>query len=189
MANGDIASARGWTTYTSAQARSLGYDNDNYALDRAAEQANRLDNVDKAINQPVFKAGRSTTRIPVSNQTWLVLGANAYATPVLNDGFTSWTGGQLTVAKAGVYRISVHASATQEQSTMAVQVVRNTQTPDTNNTLVKNDSKGAGVTATDLVRLVAGDVLSAMIYMTSNVDKLLNTNAYDLSLSLEWIRA
>jgi len=40
MANGDTAAALGWTTYPGTQDRRLGYDDINYALDRAADQAN-----------------------------------------------------------------------------------------------------------------------------------------------------
>lgn len=190
MANGDIATTLGWAVNAGTDDRRNGWDRINYVLDRAAEQRITLrDTVLPAVNQPVFKAGRSTTRLPIANQTWTPLAGNAYALPVLNDGFTSWTAGQLTIKKAGVYRLSIHAGASVPQDNIAMQVVRNTQTPDTINTLVKNDSAGSGVSSTDLVRLVAGDVLVALIYMRGQMDHLLNTNSYDLSLALEWVRA
>lgn len=38
MANGDKASAKGWSTFPNTQAHSLGYDDINYALDRLADE-------------------------------------------------------------------------------------------------------------------------------------------------------
>ena len=38
MANGDLAAAQGWTTFPNTQEHSEGHDNDNYVLDRVAEE-------------------------------------------------------------------------------------------------------------------------------------------------------
>jgi len=41
VANGDIAAAAGYTTFSSSQAHSLGYDDINYVLDQVANEKAR----------------------------------------------------------------------------------------------------------------------------------------------------
>lgn len=193
MANGDIASTVGWTTYAATQQRSQGYDNDNYALDRAAEQFITLrDQVLPAVNQPVFAVRRANSGRALNNTTWTQLLGAVYAAPLVADGFASWANGQLKIAKAGLYRINVRFGATVQQDLVAVQVVRNTALPDTAaGTLVKNDGTGFGAIANGIVRLAVGDVLSVLGLMTSavTVERAIGYNPWDLELDVEWIRA
>ncbi|MDP4333236.1 hypothetical protein Q7F20_07615 [Curtobacterium sp. A7_M15] len=184
MANGDIASARGWTTYASTQQRSQGWDNDNYVLDRAAEQANRLDVVEAAVNQPIFKVGRSTVTADLDDgQIYTVVG-NWFAAPTINTGFTRWNAGQLTVAKAGIYRLTAHVNFINDRDTVEVYVMQN------GNYVVKQTNAGRGATGTELVRLAAGDVLAMRVLcIGAGFHNLINTNPYDMSFSAEWVRA
>jgi len=193
MANGDIASGLGWTIFAATQDRKLGYDNDNYALDRAAEQFIALrDKVLPAINQPIFKVGRSTNAVDLNDNSTYQAASNWFATPVVNDGFTKWTAGQLTVAKAGLYRLTVHAQFIGVRDTVEALVVRNTseKPAPAGNTLIKNSNAGRATTATDLVRLVAGDVLTVQVLCVgAGASNLLGTNPYDFTFSAEWVRA
>ncbi|MCS6563427.1 hypothetical protein [Curtobacterium poinsettiae] len=194
MANGDIASSVGWTTYSSAQQRSLGYDNDNYALDRAAEQYVTLrDTVLPAINQPIFAAKRGTTIYNVVGGSWTAVTGSPFATPILNDGFTSWSGGILTIAKGGVYRVSAHVQFTDANyNRTAVEIVKNTSSAGTNNTLARNVTGGGlSVDASNLVRLVPGDVLRLVVYQreTGGASHGIDLEAADLSFTVEWVRA
>lgn len=184
MANGDIASARGWTTFASTQNVSTGYDNDNYALDMAATQANRLDVVEAAVNQPIFKVGRSTNTVNLNDGTVYTAASSWFASPVINTGFTKWQAGQLTVAKAGVYRISAHVNFVNDRDTVEVYVMQN------GTYVLKQTNAGRGATGTELVRLAAGDVIAMRVLcIGAGAQNLINTNPYDLSLSLEWVRA
>ncbi|MBT1633759.1 hypothetical protein [Curtobacterium flaccumfaciens] len=192
MANGDLAAARGWTTNAGADDRRMGWDRINYALDRAAEQAKRLDVVEAVISQPIFKAGRSTNAVNLNDNTTYQAASNWYAAPVVNEGFTKWQAGQLTVAKAGLYRLTVHAQFVGIRDTVEALVARNTAaTPaPAGNTLVKNSNAGRATTATDLVRLAAGDVLTVQVMCVgAGAANLLGTNAYDFTFSAEWVRA
>lgn len=71
MANGDAAAAKGWTTFPSTQAHSLGYDDINYALDKvAAEQDARV--AADALKLDASKIVISTSTPPVVNgQIWI----------------------------------------------------------------------------------------------------------------------
>lgn len=184
MANGDIASARGWSTFTSTQNVSTGYDNDNYGLDRAAEQANRLDVVEAAVNQPIFKVGRSTNTVDLNDGTVYTAQASWFGAPVLNTGFTRWTAGQLTVAKPGVYRLGAHANFITDRDTVETYIMQN------GNYVVKSTNAGRGSGRTDLVRLAAGDVLQLRVLcIGAGAHNYINTNPYDLSFFAEWVRS
>jgi len=191
MANGDKANAVGWTTAAGTDDLRTGYDKINYVADRVAEQYTTLrDTVLPAINQPIFAVRRSSSAFLFDNALWRVMPASVFASPILNDGFTSWSGGQLTIKKSGAYRLGAHFQIVGAAPLTEIQVVKNTTTPDTVNTLIKDTSSGRGATASDLVRLVAGDVLVVLAHMDDgHLDHPLSTNPYDLSLSVEWVRA
>lgn len=184
MANGDLASARGWTTFAATQQRSQGWDNDNYALDRAAEQANRLDVVEAAVNQPIFKVGRSTNTANVNDAQITTVPSSWYAAATINIGFTKWQAGQLTVAKAGVYRLSAHVNFVNDRDTVEIYAMQNGVY------VLKQTNAGRGAAISDLVRLAAGDVLALRVLcIGAGPQNLVNTNPYDLSFSAEWVRA
>lgn len=195
MANGDLASTLGWTTFTQTQDRKNGYDNDNYALDKAAANYITLrDSVLPAVNQPTFSVRKADYGTTIPNQTYSFLNGNTWGAAVVNSGFTSWSNGQLKVAKAGVYRVSAGVQYLDNDRTMVsgIQVVRNTTSPNTANTLVKLETGGKGAAKTELVRLVAGDVLSVLIYAShqdSSLSTTVDNNPFAMSFSAEWVRA
>lgn len=201
MANGDIAAARGWTTFTPTQDRKLGYDNDNYGLDRTAEQAKRLDDAEQAINQPIFAVRRGTNVAGIApSGTWVPAPYQWYATPTINTGFSTtapWSVGnvQLTIARPGIYRVAAHLQwedATDYNRT-AIAVVKNTTEANDQNTLARqvNDDGGTSLAASDLVRLVAGDVVRMLVFQRNNSGKqhAPATGPADMSMSVEWVRA
>jgi hypothetical protein len=63
MANGDKAAAKGWTTYPSTQAHSLGYDDINYAMDRTADE------VDARVAADNLKLDASKIRVTATPMT------------------------------------------------------------------------------------------------------------------------
>jgi len=198
MANGDTAAALGWTTFTNAQNVSQGYDNDNYVLDRVADaRVDLRDKVLPAINQPVFLA-RGVSSTSVAQGEWKNL--TSWVTPRLNDGFTKWTGGALTIAKDGVYRVSTHAQFgfdTNENTDMTyigAQLVKNTTSPNTTAGTVLKSVPGRYVAAVDLnglVPLVAGDVVTLLVRQNNGRSATLplGSSPFDVTMSLEWVRA
>lgn len=193
MANGDKAAAVGWSTFASTQSASQGYDDVNYALDRAAEQYTTLrDQVLPAVNQPAFSVRKADYPLTIPNRSWAFVNGNNWGATVVNDGFTLWRNGQLTIAKAGVYRVSVGVQFLDNDRDMGsgAQITRNTTNPDTANTLVKVENGGRGAAKSELVRLVAGDILALLIYATHNVpaNTTVENNPYALSMSVEWVR-
>lgn len=194
MANGDIAASVGWSTFASSQSAKQGYDNDNYALDRAAEQYKTLrDTVLPAVNQPVFSVRKADYALTLPNNSWAFVNGNNWGAAVVSDGFTKWENGQLTVAKAGVYRLSmgVQFLNTDRDMIAGAQIVRNTTTANTANTLVKAEQGGRGAAKTELVRLVAGDVLAMLVYASHSAatSTTVDNNPFALSMSVEWVRA
>lgn len=205
MANGDIASARGWTTFASTQDRKQGYDNDNYGLDRAAEQANRLDVVEAAVNQPIFSVYKGTNKANMPFGSWTPVPGTWWATPELNDGFASWADGILTIKKAGVYDLQAHVQASAPNvsfDSLAVQIIRlnadGTGSADSANTLCKDELSTAAavgsVAALGKRRLVAGDKIRSYVFQRSsqggtNFSQDVTQGAYNLTFTAEWVRA
>jgi hypothetical protein len=193
MANGDKAAARGWSTFPQTQSAKLGYDNDNYVLDRAAEIAADMDTVKAAVNQPIISVARGTQARTLKYGVFNVATA-VWATPDFNTGFTSWnTGntGELVIKQSGMYRVQAHLQVNAADSAVGVQVVRNTTDGDTANTLAKGEGPGRAADANRPVRLVAGDVLRVLLLQraTGSPDLPLSTNPFDLTFSVEWLRA
>lgn len=193
MANGDIAASLGWPTFSATQDRRLGYDNDNYALDRAAEQYITLrDDVLPAINQPIFSVKRGTSIYNLAGGDWTAFTSTPFATPILNDGFTAWAGGQLTIEKAGVYQVDAHVQFVDANyNRTAIEIVKNTSQAGTANTLARNVTGGSlSVSAGDLVPLVAGDVLRLLGYQreAGGASHGIDTGRADLSWTVEWRR-
>lgn len=66
MANGDKAAAKGWTTFPASQAHSNGHDNDNYVLDKVADEVDARTAAD-ALKLDASKLIIATTTPPVVN--------------------------------------------------------------------------------------------------------------------------
>jgi len=199
MAIGDLAGSKGLATYTDAL---LVADVDtglNQRGDDIAATMTRLDKVEPyAIGVPKFSVQRGTNGQLVGSNVWSVIGTDAFATPVLNTEFTSWTQGALTVKKTGVYQVSAHVQFFAEPySTVAVQLVKNGGTVDSQNTLAKDEWSGPGTgsanpsaTAYNLVRLVAGDVVRLWVLQRGSRQAVnAGISTPDLTMSLLWVDA
>lgn len=203
MPNGDIAAQVGWQTYASSQSASLGYDDVNYALDRAAEQYLALrDKVLPAVNQPVFAARRGSAIYNLAGGSWTRITSSPYATPLINTGFglnndaaKGWSGGQLTIAKAGIYRVAGHIQFVDAlYNRIGIEIVKNTSSSNTANTLARNIVGGyecLSVDCEDLVRLVPGDVLLMLGYQreAGGDSHGIDTGPADISFRVEWVRS
>lgn len=190
MATGDAAARQGLKTYTSAQDRRLGWDNDNQRGDDVAATMDRLDTVEKFINQPIFSTYRGAAQ-NAPHTTWTTV-STAFAVPDLNIGFTSWNAGtgELVVAKAGVYRIFAHVQFIGTYTAIGVQVTRNTPTPDTANTLAKGETAGPGAEGSTIRRLAKGDVLRFLVLQRNSggTASTIGGNSFDLGYGVEWVR-
>jgi hypothetical protein len=194
VATGDAAAGKGLKTYTDSLLVKDVDEGLNQRGDDIAATMTRLDTVEGAVNQPIFSVFRGTQSQPVGSAVWSTIGG-AFAQPTLNDGFTEWNGSTLTVAKAGVYRIVGHVQFVGEYQTVGVQIVRNTTNPDTTNTLAKGEiSGGPSADANGLRRLVAGDTLRFLVFQVNAGAgaagiKQIGPGQYDLTWSVEWVRA
>lgn len=195
MANGDIASSVGWTTFAQTQDRKLGYDNDNYVADRAAEQFVTLrDKVLPAVNQPIFAVRRGSNAVRIDSGQWTRFDASPYAAPTINTGFSGWAGGRLTIKQAGIYRLGGHlqfVDATYER--IAIQVVKIAADNSISSTLVGNVS-GGGLSSdcNGIVRLAVGDVIQVRGFQRdarTGLSHSIDTDSADLTFHVEWLRA
>lgn len=198
MANGDIAAGIGWTTYASSQSASLGYDDVNYALDRAADlYTTQRDVILPAINQPIFSViGATGSTQNIGSGTWSVPTSPAWATPNINDGFTSWNSGQLTVKKAGLYTFGAYVEWDADQGggiyRTGVRVQKNSLAVSDAATLARGYGFGfSAVLPKRHARLVAGDVITLMVQQNNNQGAILKMpqGPLNLSLNVEWVRA
>lgn len=190
MAIGDRAAAKGLKVYTSAQDRRLGFENDNQRGDEIADTMDRLDNVEKFINQPIFSTYRGAVQ-SAPHTLWTTV-AGAFAVPDLNIGFTSWNGGTgvLTVLKPGVYRIFAHVQFIGSYTAIGVQVTRNTASPDTENTLAKGETAGPGAEGSTIRRLAKGDALRFLVLQRNSASeaRAIGGSSFDLGYGVEWVR-
>lgn len=200
MANGDKAAAVGWTTYAQTQDRRLGYDNDNYVLDRVAEQFVTLrDTVLPAINQPMFAVRRGTAIYNLAGGEWTPITSSPFAEPTINTGFgtatsNGWRAGELIIRYPGMYQVRAHLQFVDANyNRLALEIVKNTSSAGTNNTLARNVTGGGGlsVDVLDTVRLVAGDVVRLLGYQreTGGASHGVDTGPADISFGVEWVRA
>ncbi|PYY57778.1 hypothetical protein DEJ17_09770 [Curtobacterium sp. MCSS17_011] len=106
MAIGDAAAAAGLATYTSTQDRRLGYQNDNQRGDELAAALARIKTLEaQTIGVPKFSVAKSSAgqSLQAGNPTFFT--SAAFASPVLNKGGWTWSGGVLTVPRTGVYTV------------------------------------------------------------------------------------
>jgi len=71
MANGDKASAKGWTVVPNTQAHSLGYDDINYAMDRTADEVDARTAADLLKFDAAKIVVSTTTPAVVTGGIWL----------------------------------------------------------------------------------------------------------------------
>jgi hypothetical protein len=191
MAIGDLAASKGLATYTSAQASSLGYQNDNQRGDDIAATMLRLDTVEAAVNQPIFSVKRGTPVANIAPNTW-TLATQAFAVNAeISSGFT-WDNvqGTLTVSKAGYYRIGANVFFATYYQDVGLSVVRNSTDPGAG-LITANFALDRSVAATGLVRLAAGDVIRLYVIQRNNSGAVnqIGQDPHNMTLTAEWLRA
>lgn len=185
MAIGDKAAAAGLTTYTSTQDRRLGYENDNRNADYIAEDRARLTTLEGvAIGVPKFSVAKSSAGQSLQSGNPTFMTSAAFASPVINKGGWTWSGGVLTVPKTGIYMVVASMKlAPTDYYSQYVGVTRNVSDPSSltagafiargvvfpgDRASNQSSSVGPSVTATRLlVALNQGDQLRVAGYQTN----------------------
>lgn len=207
MATGDLAGSKGLATYTDALLTAEVDTGLNQRGDDIAATMIRTEALEAAaLGKPMFSVQRSSIDQNVPVDGWSLMNGNAWATPLINVGFTSWSQGILTIARSGVYTVSGHVQFYgQPYQTVGVQLVKNSfpqgaltdSRVDTTDGLAK-DEWGSGpnggavpaatATATNVVRLVAGDKVRLFVLQrnTSNANAPAGRVPFDLTMSLMW---
>jgi hypothetical protein len=191
MAIGDLAASKGLATYTSAQASSLGYQNDNQRGDDVAATMIRLDTVEAAVNQPIASIKRGTPVANIGANTWTLATQAFQANADIISGFT-WNNvqGTLTVSKAGYYRIGASVFFNTLYQDVGLAVLRNSTDPATG-IITANFAVDRSVAATGLIRLAAGDVIRLYIIQRNNSGAVnqIGQDPHNMTLTAEWLRA
>ena len=192
MAIGDKARAAGLQTYGPDQDRRLGYDNDNQNADYIAEDRARLDVLESYSSQAMFSTYRAASTTQTLKHATPLIIAGAFAEHELNQGFAKWDGakGELTIFRAGVYRMFAHVQLLAPLEVVNLQITRNSTAVDTPNTLTKGETAGPAAEATALRRLDQNDVLRLIVNQRNpaGTDRAVGAFPFDLGYSVEWVR-
>ncbi|MCS5513991.1 hypothetical protein NY537_14705 [Curtobacterium flaccumfaciens pv. betae] len=168
--------------------------------DDIAAVMGRTDILESQTNGPGFMVKRSSNGQSVPAESWTQLVSGAWATPFLNDGFT-WTGGSLTIPRAGIYDVRAHVMWRNDDfRTASINVTRNSTVADTQNTVAGNETTvespsvdqelQLGVTAAEFVPLNAGDVLRVFTLQRNRggTPQKMGNRSYDLTFNVLWVR-
>lgn len=151
-------------------------------------EADIVNDIIDEIEAPFFSCDAANAQ-SISNATWTILAA-AWGTPALNTGFTSFTSGALTIAKAGWYEVELqYSSATAGAvSRFGAQINKNSATVDTNSIAKLILASRIGVKVTKVVLLAAGDVLRPQCYQDSG-GALGILATYETHFAVRYLRA
>ncbi|MEN0103326.1 MAG: hypothetical protein AAGC90_10405 [Curtobacterium sp.] len=201
MAIGDAAGAKGLKVYSASDLVNLGYQQNNQRGDEIAAVMTRADKLEaQTISVPKFSVRRSTNGQNCAAEKWTQMTAGAWGSPKKSVGGFTWSGGVLTVPRAGVYM--VHADAhfySDDFVTAAAQITRNTTSLDTTNTVAKGEASqysepgettNPSVSAIGfLVPLNAGDQLRVFLLQRNRGGQTRNTGSheYDLQFEVLWM--
>ncbi|PCE13984.1 hypothetical protein AUC47_04875 [Microbacterium sp. SZ1] len=128
-------------------------------LQRLGELENQVDELPKEM----FVTNRPTSGGQTVAAAWNTLVAAAYGAPAVNE-VGAWAGGALTIAEAGVYQLSLNVGYAGVANPIAVQIVRNTTTPDTNVLASAWVPSSATTGTTVIAPLNANDVIRGLAY-------------------------
>lgn len=200
MATGDAAGAAGLVTYSDSL---LVTDVDVALNQRGDEQAASMARIKtleaQSIGVPKFSVKRSTTGQSIPENAWTQMTGGAWATPTKSVGGFTWSGGVLTVPRAGIYQVNAVAHFYNDDFyAVTTQVTRNSATADSGVVCKAewwqaptNASRvNPSVQATDLgFALNAGDLLRVFVLHRNNNGNTRNTGpgAHDLAFQLVWI--
>lgn len=202
MAVGDAAGAAGLKTYSDSLLVTdidvaLNQRGDDIAADRT-----RLKTLEaQTIGVPLFVVKRSSNGQQIAAEAWRQLTAGAWGSPVKNVGGFGWSGGVLTVPKAGVYDVRGHVMfRNDDYRTAALNITRNSTTPDSAASVVGNEttvespefdsSLQLGVSASTFVPMNAGDLLRFYVLQRNRGGGTLNIGdrPFDLTFDVMWVR-
>ncbi|WIA98025.1 hypothetical protein [Curtobacterium sp. MCBA15_004] len=201
MATGDAAGAAGLKVYDDTL---LVADVDtalNQRGDDVAAVMGRTADLEKLTKgTPKFMVNRSSAGQVVGAEVWSQINATGWATPLKNVGGFGWSGGALTIPRAGIYEVQAHAMFRgNDYRTAAVQITRNTTQVDTDSSITANEttvdlpSVGAalhlGITASRYVSLNANDVIRVFVLQRNRNDDIVNVGqyAFDLTFDVVWV--
>lgn len=203
MAVGDAAGAKGLKTYSDA---TLINDVDvalNQRGDDIAAVMTRADALEKAtIKVPKFSVAKSTNGQNLAFDTAAVFTAGAWGSPVKTVGGFTWSGGVLTVPRAGVYSVlATMKVAANDYYAIYVMVTKNTTTTDSAFAVARgvvypgdrssNNSSNVAPSVTAsrmLVSLNAGDTLRVVGYQRNYGGQTvgLDDGATSLTFEVMW---
>lgn len=200
MATGDAAGSKGLKVYDDSL---LGSDVDvalNQRGDDVAAVMTRASALEAAaLNVPKFAVNRSTNGQNVPANAWTQMTAGAWGAPVKNVGGFTWSGGNLTVPRAGVYMINSSVQYASDDFYQAgVQVTLNSTKADANYVTkgewwsTPQNAFNTNPTATALTLmqpLNAGDVLRFWTIHKNNNNNTRNTvgNSNGLRFQVQWV--
>jgi hypothetical protein len=159
MATGDKAAAAGLKTYTSAQDRRLGFDNDNQRGDEIADVMARAAALEALSFKELFIVN-SNRNTPITGNAENALVAADWAPPTKNIGFDTWSAGKLKILTPGDYMIIF--------SMGSVNGITNGQAYIKINGISRGFQNGSNATSTHVATLAAGAEIQPWIYATAN---------------------
>ncbi|OII04318.1 hypothetical protein BIU96_07920 [Curtobacterium sp. MCBA15_008] len=173
----------------------------NQTADYIAADRARLTKLEgQSLNVPKFFVKKSSNGFNVKAETWLQLTSGAWASPQKSVGGFTWSGGVLTVPKAGQYLVTGHIMyRNNDFRTAAFNITRNSTTPDSNATICGNETTvesptvdsllQLGVSSTEFVGLNAGDQLRFYTLQRNRASDVVNigSRSFDLSMNVLWV--
>lgn len=201
MAVGDAAGAAGLKTYSDSLLVAdidvaLNQTGDYIAADRTRLKALEA----QAIGVPKFIVKKSSNGQSIVAESWRQLTAGAWASPVKSVGGFTWSGGVLTVPKAGIYDVRGHVMFRHnDYRTVALNITRNSTSPDSGASIAGNEiteqspdvdsDNQVGVTAAELVPLNAGDQLRFYVLQRNRGSDTVNIGdrTFDLTFNVLWV--
>jgi|GEM_PF-3785982 len=202
MAVGDAAGAAGLKVYDDSL---LVTDLDtglNQRGDDIAAVMGRTTAIEKITKgTPKFMVARSAGGLMVHAEApWVQATAAAWGAPLKNVGGFQWSGGALTIPRAGIYQVQGHVMFRQnDYRTSAIQITRNSTATDTTATITANEITAAipevganlslGVTAARYVSLNANDVLRLFVLQRNRGGQSANVGIFnfDLTWDVVWV--
>jgi hypothetical protein len=117
---------------------------------------------------PAFAAsGLNGTAQSIANSTWTLV-SSALGTPDINRGFTSWSGGALTIAQSGIYLIGVSSFLLSTPTVHNIRATLNSTSPSTDSVMVAGTNAATvNEAASGVAALSAGDIIRFYVYQTS----------------------
>ncbi len=134
---------------------------------------------------PAFSAtGASGAPQTIPNGAWTQI-TTAFGTPSINSGFTSWSGGALTIAQQGLYMINTQISfnTIPGPARIGTQVTLNSGTADTGVSVKKFEYGTNSASTSRPVYYASGDVLRMFVFQDSGAGRVTDATGPALTFS------